>query len=365
LNNIKKIKSYSSNIFISEKTSVIKTFLQNNKYSKIIILVDNNTKRYCLPLIIDEFDEPNNFEIIEIESGEENKNIKTCIQLWSILSQKNADRKSLLINLGGGVIGDIGGFVASTFKRGIHFINIPTTLLAMVDASIGGKTGVDLDNIKNIIGVFKEPQAVFINLNFLKTLPQRQILSGFAEIIKHGLIANKTYWNTITKSSLSDNSQLNILIKESINIKNNIVKKDPFEKDLRKILNFGHTIGHAIETFALNNSNTDYLLHGEAIAIGLICETFLSTKYLEFDTKDLNSIANFIKSKYNYYHINQSNYPKLIEIMIKDKKNHDDKINFTLIKSIGMPEINIYCSISDIYMALDYYKNIYTNNIEY
>ncbi|MDP4266884.1 MAG: 3-dehydroquinate synthase [Bacteroidota bacterium] len=356
------LKTPNSRIYISENVfSEIKKFLKSSNYSneKIFILVDENTIQNCLPVLINEVEELNKAEIIEIESGEENKTIDICIQLWESLSELNANRKSLLVNLGGGVIGDMGGFIASTFKRGMNFINIPTTLLSMVDASVGGKTGVDLNNIKNIIGVFNEPRAVFINPSFLNTLSQRQLLSGFAEILKHGLIADKNYWNLITSSNpdFHNPEYMSDLIYRSVEIKNDIVLKDPLEKDLRKILNFGHTIGHAIETLSLEKDK-DPLLHGESVAIGLICESFLSVKYTNLDEAALYSISSSIKSLYKHYPINKNLYNKLTDIMKKDKKNENQKINFTLLKGIGNAEININCNINDIHQSLDYYNKL-------
>ena len=241
------------------------SFLATNKYTQVFILVDENTLEHCLPLL------PNfDYQIIKIESGERNKNIETCQKIWQNLLNNNADRKALLINLGGGVISDMGGFCASTYKRGIDFINIPTTLLAMVDATIGGKTGIDFGFQKNMIGLFSLAKTVLIDATFLKTLNYRQIKSGKAEMLKHGLIANEQHFTQIISSAIPNLD----LIKASIAIKQEIVSTDPFEKGIRKSLNFGHTLGHALEAYYLAN-NLD-ILHGEAIAQGMIWAIQLS-----------------------------------------------------------------------------------------
>jgi 3-dehydroquinate synthase len=247
-----KIKASDYSIFVSKNiTKEINRFLKEkaNIYSKLFILVDENTLKYCYPQLVDCIPAFKHAEIIELESGEASKNIEVCSQIWATLSDFKADRQSIIINLGGGVIGDMGGFIASVFKRGIRFINIPTTLLSQVDASIGGKVGVDLNNFKNEIGLFCNPLAVFIDPTFLNTLDKRQLLSGFAEIIKHALIADADYLQKVKQTDSNDIENFQDLIETSIHIKNKIVQEDPFEKNNRKALNFGHTIGHAIETF--------------------------------------------------------------------------------------------------------------------
>ncbi|MGZ4049535.1 MAG: 3-dehydroquinate synthase, partial [Bacteroidia bacterium] len=268
-----------------------------NKYSKIFILVDENTLKFCYPQLVEKIEPFEHAEIIEIDSGEESKTIEVCVQIWSALSEYGADRKSLFVNLGGGVIGDMGGFIASTFKRGMDFINIPTTLLSQVDASVGGKVGVDMNHFKNEIGVFNDPSAVFINLNFLNTLDKRQILSGFAEIIKHALIADVNYWAKVRTADFANFDSFDELVKTSVYIKNTIVLEDPKEKGIRKVLNFGHTVGHAVETFFLEQDSKKHLLHGEAIAIGMICEAYLSQRICKLSVEELEEITYFILSK--------------------------------------------------------------------
>ena len=337
--------------------SKLNEFLSSKKYSSVFILVDENSKKHCLPLLKRSFDKILSYTLIQIKSGEKNKNIRTCEKIWNLLSKQNADRKSLLINLGGGVISDIGGFAASTYKRGIDFINIPTTLLAQVDASVGGKTGIDFSNFKNQIGTFAFPKAVFIDPAFLNTLNKRELLSGFAEVIKHGLIADENYWRRI--SEISNNNILGGTIQElistSIQIKNAIVSKDPYENGLRKALNFGHTIGHAIESASLKSKKK--LLHGEAIALGMICEAYISRKCTGLPSDQLNGISSFIISIFKPAPVK---FPtkQLIALMKQDKKNNNSEINFSLLNSIGKVEINNSCSEELIEEALHFLNTL-------
>lgn len=354
-----EIKTGNYSIFISKEiTKEINRFLKVNKkkYSKLFILVDENTLTYCYPQLVDRIPDFKDAEIIEIESGEKSKNIEVCSQIWAAMGDCSADRQSLIVNLGGGVISDMGGFIASVFKRGIEFINIPTTLLSQVDASIGGKVGIDLNNLKNELGLFSNPQAVFIDPSFLHTLDKRQVLSGFAEIIKHALIADTSYWKKIKKTDLTDVENLDSLIETSINIKNKIVQDDPFEKNNRKSLNFGHTVGHAIETFFLEKNGPESLLHGEAIAIGMICEAYLSSRVLKLSTNSLKEITRFISSLYATVHIDNEDFNRLVALMGHDKKNEQNQINFSLISAIGKCEINKTAAPELILDSLKYYS---------
>jgi len=336
---------------------------KKSSFSKLFILVDENSLSYCYPLLAQEVEILQSAEILEIESGEESKNIEVCSQLWSALSELGADRKSLIVNLGGGVVSDMGGFIASTFKRGIQFINIPTTLLSQVDASVGGKVGVDLNNIKNEIGVFNNPDVVFINSKFLKTLPKRQLLSGFAEVLKHALIADKMYWEEIKLSNVFNEDDWDDLIEKSVKIKNKIVQKDPFEKDIRKALNFGHTIGHAIESYSLEQPNAKKLLHGECVAVGMICEAYISCQNGKLKSNELKEITDLILSYYNSINIKDFQEERLLELMKHDKKNlpagrHGEKgeIYFTMLTSIGVCEVNKTAKPDIIKESLKYYK---------
>ena len=351
---MKPLESTLYSIFFENSLNELVNFLEKNSYSKILVLVDSNTEKHCLPLLQQHLTPGFTFDVIEVDPGEENKNIDFCIGIWQNMLDFAADRNSLLINLGGGVITDIGGFAASTFKRGIDFVQIPTTLLSQVDASVGGKTGIDMNHVKNIIGTFTQPKAVFIEPEFLRTLDKRQLYSGFAEVIKHGLIYDKDFFRQlkgIKPEQISTGS-----IYHSIEIKNEVVKSDPFEKGVRKILNFGHTIGHAVESYSLQNDKNP-LLHGEAIAIGFICEAFISAKSKGLPETELKEISALINSLYPKYSITKSCYPKLLELMKNDKKNSLDQINFSLLTNIGHCNIDNFCTNDEIYQSIDYYLN--------
>ena len=294
------------------------------------------------------------FEIIEIEAGEVHKNIGTCTSVWEALSELEGDRKSLLINLGGGVVTDLGGFVASAFKRGIDFINVPTSLLSMVDASIGGKTGVDLGMLKNQIGVINQPQMVLVATEFLRTLDTRQLQSGFAEMLKHGLIKSEKYWGQL--KALNSFDALDAPIYDSVVIKNEVVLKDPTEQNLRKILNFGHTLGHAIETHFLSAQDKEVLLHGEAIAIGMVLEAYLSHKLTGLGQTHLNDIKSTFLERYKKVSFSAADIEAIVSFLKFDKKNTHGNINFVLLSAIG--ETQIDCQVpQDLYAeAFAYYK---------
>lgn len=327
--------------------------LSKTNYSIIFILVDENTHELCLPQFMTEIQGEYTFEIIEIESGEVNKTIETCVGVWEALSELGADRKSLIINLGGGVLTDLGGFVGSTFKRGITFINVPTTLLSMVDASVGGKTGVDLGALKNQIGVINQPEMVLVVTNFLDTLEERQIISGFAEMLKHGLIKDKSYWELLKKANTLTELKQHILA--SIAVKNEVVLQDPTEQGLRKILNFGHTLGHAVESYFLESEGKESLLHGEAIAVGMILEGFLSHKLTGLSMTDLDDIKTTFLSHYSKVSFEQQEVEEIEELMKYDKKNTYGKINFVLLKRIGEAQIDVTVPSELIREAFAYY----------
>jgi len=324
--------------------------------SKIFILVDENTKQFCLPFFLKE-NEAFNFKILEVPTGEINKNISTCLQLWNGLSEKGADRNSLLINLGGGVITDMGGFVASTFKRGISFINIPTTLLSMVDASVGGKNGVDLGMLKNQVGIINNPEIVLIQTQFLKTLPLNEITSGYAEMLKHGLIHSQEYWNKIKVFNEKNIAEIEDLLWKSVLIKNEVITKDPFEKGSRKTLNFGHTLGHAIETYCLTEAKKTTLLHGEAIAIGMVLACYISTKLTGLSQDILADATQHILDKFPKTEFNTSEIEAIINLLKYDKKNSNGKVLFVLLETIGTCKLNCEVPNNLIFEAFDYYKN--------
>lgn len=331
----------------------LNTHLAKCNYSIIFILVDENTHEYCLPQFMAEIQGDYTFEIIEIASGETNKTIETCVGVWEALSELGADRKSLLINLGGGVLTDLGGFVASTFKRGIHFINVPTTLLAMVDASVGGKTGVDLGALKNQVGVINQPEMVMVVPDFLHTLEERQITSGFAEMLKHGLIKDKSYWKSVQKANSIEALKQHIYA--SIAIKNDVVLQDPTEQGLRKILNYGHTLGHAVESYFLEAEDKASLLHGEAIAIGMVLEGYLSHQLTGLSKTELDDIKTTFLSHYPKVVFAEKDVKAITALMKYDKKNTHGKINFVLLNCVGEAQIDLIVPPDLIAEAFAYY----------
>jgi 3-dehydroquinate synthase len=347
------LKEYS--VFVGTETlDVLLEQLIERSYSKVFVLVDEQTEKYCLPLLSKTlFD----VHVIRIKSGEEHKTLDTVQHIWKELFAKQANRQCALINLGGGMVGDIGGFAAATYKRGIDFIQVPTTLLAMVDSSVGGKTGIDFNGIKNSIGIIQQPTSVVIQPDFLNTLPPRELLNGFAEMIKHGLIADGNYWEKLFGISELNVATIAPHIGGSIKIKAGVVKKDPFETGFRKLLNFGHTVGHAIEAYSLAKDKHP-LKHGEAVAIGMICEAFLSKEVGGLSGRELRVISEFILLHFPKYSLRNIFSQELIALMRQDKKNTDDGINFTLLKRIGKGSINHTCSESKIALALNYYDSL-------
>lgn len=327
--------------------------LEKAHYSTLFLLVDENTHEHCLPSFLAEITGDHSIEILEIESGEENKNITTCVGLWEALSELGADRKSAMLNLGGGVLTDMGGFVASTFKRGIDFINIPTTLLAMVDASVGGKTGVDLGSLKNQVGVINQPVMVLIQPNFLDTLAERQVISGFAEMLKHGLIQNATYWEQL--KTLNSLTKMKEHILASVQIKNRVVLHDPTEQHLRKILNFGHTLGHAVESYFLEHKERPSLLHGEAIAIGMILEAYLSLRLTALPLHQLEDIKATFLRHFKKINITEEDHKGIMDLLKFDKKNAHGNINFVLLNAIGQPALDVQVPDELIIAAFAYY----------
>ena len=289
-------------------------------------------------------------------SGEVNKTIHTCVDVWNTLSEKGADRNSLLINLGGGVVTDLGGFVASTFKRGIPFINIPTSLLAMVDAAIGGKNGVDLGVLKNQVGVIKSPRVVIVDPVFLNTLPKQEITSGFAEMIKHALIDTQDYWEELQNFDVTNLKSTQNLIWKSIEIKNSIVLQDPNELGLRKVLNFGHTLGHAIESYCLEHKNRTSLLHGEAIAIGIILALYISSVLVGFDKHKLAQVTSFMTANFKGQAFNSQDIASIIALLIHDKKSNAGCVLFVLLEDFGVTKINKKVPNYLIEEAFDFYK---------
>lgn len=327
-------------------------FLVKKKYSAYFILCDENTLQSCLPTLITACPELSTSEIIEIESGEQSKSLDISAHIWQTLLENLADKKAVLINLGGGVVSDLGGFTASIFKRGIDFVHIPTSLLAMADASVGGKTGIDFGGIKNSIGSFAQPKAVFIYPPFLNSLSERHFQNGMAEIYKIALVSDKKLWKLLqTKKSPIDH-----IIFKSIELKNKIVLKDPFDEGIRKTLNFGHTIGHAIESLFLGTANE--LLHGECVFIGMIMEAHLSWQKKLITKKDLNSIIQSLNEAFYSPAIDQTAFKPLMELISNDKKANQKKMLFSLLKGIGSSTYNVEVKDIQIKKAFEFYNGL-------
>lgn len=335
-------------LYINSPQQALTDVIDQLNPDKVAVLVDEHTSGHCLPYITGK-----DYTLIEIRSGEINKNINTCERIWKALTESGFSRQSLLVNLGGGVIGDMGGFAASTYKRGIRFVNFPTTLLAMVDANVGGKLGIDFMGFKNHIGLFNDPEKIMIFEDFLKTLPSRELRSGYAEVIKHGLISDKSYWEDI-KTSGFPNLDWRKVIKRSVEIKSKVVTEDPKEHGLRKILNFGHTLGHAIETWHLNHQKS--LLHGEAIAVGMVLEAHISLQVGLLKEDAFNEINQYIRSIYEDAAI--PSLAELSSLMGQDKKNIGNEVNFSLLEDIGKCVYDMKVNEKMIASAIKFYQTI-------
>lgn len=332
---------------------MLQSFLSNKSYSSLGVLTDSNTIQYCYPLIKDFIPV---HALMQIPAGEEHKNLATCEQVWEQLTDKHFDRHSLLIVLGGGVLGDMGGFCAATYKRGIDFLLMPTTLLAQVDASVGGKLGIDFKQFKNHIGVFCEPAATLISPAFLGTLPHRELRSGFAEIIKHCLISDKQMWEVVRNRTL-DQQDWNALIAHSVAFKKQVIETDPREKGLRKILNFGHTVGHAVESYFLNTP--ERLFHGEAIGVGMIAEAFIARKKGMISETELEEMTDYLRKIYPVVKL-PADAEQIITLMLQDKKNKGNKILMALPDGIGQARWDVEVSREEIAESLKYYESSHT-----
>jgi 3-dehydroquinate synthase len=343
--------------FENEAFIALNDHLVASQYSSIFIITDTNVHEHCLRILMQNISTDVPIEVIEIEAGEENKNLSVCHEIWKTLSDLGADRKTLIINLGGGVVTDLGGFIASTFRRGIDFIHVPTSLLGMVDASLGGKNGVDLGHLKNQIGTIVLPKMVLVIPDFLKTLPTEEYRSGLAEMIKHGIIYNEKYFGYFEKLQDYDAAFLSQVIQDSIKIKLKIVASDPFENSHRKTLNFGHTLGHAIESYFLVDETKKRLLHGEAIAIGMILESYLSAQKLQLSNKELNRITKAIVPVYKKVKFSKNDILEIIQLLKYDKKNTGAQINFVLLNKIGDCAIDQQVTNDEILNAFEFYAN--------
>jgi len=322
----------------------------------IFLLADYNTAEYCLPKLVKCIPTLADAKRIIIEPGEEYKTIETCEKVWTQLAATGANRSSLLINIGGGVITDLGGFIASTFHRGMAFINVPTTLMAMIDAALGGKTGVDLSSLKNMVGLIVNPQSVYVWPDFLLTLPHRYMLSGYAEMLKHALIADQDLWKLLLKKPMALIRDWEELIYRAASIKADVVNNDPLEKGRRRVLNFGHTIGHAFETYSLRHDDHP-LSHGEAVAMGIICETYISYRVLDLPYSVRDIIIKHILLNFNHYKIDAKAIDELIEFVMLDKKNRSGNVLMTLIKDIGHALEGQVCNTAIIRESLFRYSD--------
>ena len=341
---------------------IISTHLENElvsalsecEHDKLFVLTDTTTQEMCLP-VLQKFYCMKEAKVITIPASDSHKDIESLMMVWKGLQEGGASRHSCMINLGGGMVTDLGGFAASTFKRGINFINIPTTLLAMVDASVGGKTGINFGGLKNEVGVFNDSKFVILDTEFLKTLDTENICSGYAEMLKHGLISTEAMWEELVSFDLAnpDLKQLQRMVGDSVKVKEHIVEQDPHEKSIRKALNLGHTFGHAFESWALKRKP---ILHGYAVAFGLIPELYLSVAKTGFPTEKMRQTVTFIKENYGTLNITCDDYDELIELMHHDKKNQNGIINFTMLGAIGDIRINQTATTEEIKEALDFFR---------
>lgn len=337
-------------IFTTDSSLVLAELLQGVRHDQLFVVADKHTVGFCDKLLEKVNWMPLNVAVVDC--GEENKSLVSVARVWSMLSKRGARRSSILLCVGGGMVTDMGGFAASTFKRGMRCIYVPTTLLAQVDASLGGKTGFNLDGLKNEIGTFSEPERVVIDVSLLQTLPVRERVSGYAEMLKHGLLSGMEYLERLLAcdTNVPEREEFLELIKKSVSVKNDIVTQDPNEKGIRKALNFGHTIGHAIESCSM--MRRENMLHGEAIALGIIAELYLSVREKGFPGEVYRRVREFIKRYYPTYPV-MEHADTLYELMLHDKKNDRKGVNFTLLEDVGQFSINNYCTKEQITEALN------------
>lgn len=334
----------------------LKNILSAIPHDRLFILTDENTEQLCFQLITN-IDEVKSAGKIIIKAGDNNKTLESLASIWTYLSSNGATRHSLLISLGGGMVTDIGGFAAASFKRGIKCVNIPTTLLGAVDAAVGGKTGINFNGLKNEIGAFAPAETVLIDSEFFKSLDHSNFLSGYAEMLKHGLISNTKVWSKLLSFDTNniDYNSLKELVVESVEVKEKIVEQDPFEKNIRKALNLGHTIGHAFESLSYTIGKP--MQHGYAVAWGTICELYLSHKKCGFPKNELWQTLSFVKENYGSFYFTCDDYEALYELMTHDKKNESvDRINFTLLENIGELALNQTASKEDIFESIDFLR---------
>lgn len=345
-------------LFTTDVNQTVTDLVKGITFDKLYILTDTHTHAVCMPYI-SEFCNEFAATSITVSAGDVAKNVESLCEIWRVLSSTGATRQSLLINLGGGMITDMGGFAAATFKRGFRFINLPTTLLGAVDAAVGGKTGINFNGLKNEIGVFCTASHVIISSQFFETLNQENLLSGYAEMLKHGLLDNDKHYDKLVAFSLHnyDATLLLKMVEESVKIKERVVEQDPCEKGIRKALNLGHTVGHAFESYCLHINKP--ILHGYAVAWGLVCELILSHRQCGFPQETLMRTARFVKENYGVLPFTCKQYDQLYEYMTHDKKNEGDTVNFTLLKGIGQISINQTASREQIDIMFDIYRDLF------
>ncbi len=324
-------------------------------HDRLFVLTDTTTVQLCWPLVKD-YDCLRDAQVITIGATDDNKTLESLSHVWTSLQEGRATRHSLLINLGGGMVTDLGGFAASTYKRGIQYINIPTTLLSMVDASVGGKTGINFGGLKNEVGVFNNAASVILDTRFLRTLDYENIASGYAEMLKHGLISTTMRWAELLSYDISepDYNKMREMVASSVSVKQKVVTEDPTEKGLRKILNLGHTIGHALESLAMEQNRT--VLHGYAVAWGLVAELYLCSTLLGFPVEKMRQTVNYIKQYYGQFDFDCKQYERLYELMKHDKKNVGDTINFALVADIGDIRLDQTATKEQVFEALDFLR---------
>lgn len=342
-----------STVTIASITESLPAFLQSYDFSAVAVIADNHTFRFCYPELKPLLPK---HTLIRIKAGEEQKHIATCEMIWDALTRANFDRHGLVLNLGGGVVGDMGGFCAATYKRGIAFAQIPTTLLAQVDASVGGKLGIDFRGYKNHIGVFQLPNAVLIDPSFLQTLPERELRSGFAEIIKHCLIADASMWDEIRRRDLNE-QDWPTLVAHSVAVKEKVVTQDPTEKGLRKILNFGHTLGHAVETYFLTQPRKR-LLHGEAIAVGMVAEAYIAFHKKMIDETLLTQIEEYMFAVYGNVRLMDEDMDPILSLTLQDKKNRGNQVRMALLDGAGSCAFDISVTGTEMRRGLEFYRGV-------
>lgn len=344
-------------IFSNDVSGAIDEILQGLEYNRLFVLTDVNTHRCVLDKVA-QSEKVAKATQITVKSGDVNKDINAAVEIWKQLSGNGATRKSVMVNLGGGMVTDLGGFAASTFKRGIKFVNVPTTLLSAVDAAVGGKTGINFGGLKNEIGVFNEAVAVVISTKFFNTLPLDEVKSGYAEMLKHGLLKGTETYDRLLKYDFEngDDEHLLSLLKESVEVKADIVRQDPHEQGIRRALNLGHTAGHAFESLAMRRSQP--IPHGYAVAWGLVVELTLSNMLYGFSSGRLQELAQFIYENYGAFHITCDDYDSIIELMRHDKKSEHGEMNFSLLPEVGKIKVNCEVSVDDVKNALDIYRDL-------